>query len=872
VEVARRVAAVEAALGSEDLAGARAALARLAEVAPEHAQLAALKGRLEEAEARASRRERLTAMTASIRELLGRNDVEAAGRAVEEAIALDGADGEARALRDLVRARRAENERAQRAAHERKVAQARARLTSGDLAGAIEGLEAVLAEDPSQTAAGKELTEAKSRRGALETQEAAVARKVALEARVVEARLRLSEGDLAGAIERFESVLRDDGSHAEAQRGLGEARQRRTALEAQEATAARQAALDARVAEGRLRLAEGDLLGAIDQFEGVLADDQGHADARRALAEARQQLERLEGRVAGAAKRSALDARVAAGRLRLSAGDVAGAIERFQGVLTEDESHADARRELAEARQRLGTIDERVTATTRQSTLDAQVAEARARLAAGDPTGAIERLEAVLRDDGGHADARAALEQARGQRAAREAEETEAARRAGLDARVSDAQARLAAGDLVGAVESFEAVLRDSPKYEEAQRGLAEAGERRAALQGRVAEAHSRLTAGDVAAAIERLEAVLRDDPAHASAHQGLLGARRQQAAQQAREKEVATAMAALEKTLGGPDMDAVEAAFTWLVDLAPQHPQIASLRKRITEHRERLEEDREQLVREAIADAGRLLRDAQLERALEALARVRSLAPEHPDLAKLERQVQRLEATRGERVVALVASANSAIEKGELDAAQRAVQEALGIEPRHPDALAVQASIQSRGREFAETRVAELVAAGEAALAKDDFAAAEATVAKLRDLAPEHPEVASLGERVRTRRQKVEPQLIVRTALEEAARLIRDGRPERVPEVLARVRAVNPQHPEVPKLEAQAKKVAAAREVRVRVRGLADQARKLQVKGEFKEALRLAEEAVTLAPDDAGVLRLRDDLEEQVQKARRGR
>ena len=87
-----------------------------------------------------------------------------------------------------------------------------------------------------------------------------------------------------------------------------------------------------------------------------------------------------------------------------------------------------------------------------------------------------------------------------------------------------------------------------------------------------------------------------------------------------------------------------------------------------------------------------------------------------------------------------------------------------------------------------------------------------------LRTLAPEHPEVASLGERVRTRRQKIEPQLIVRAALEEAARLIRDGRSERVPEVLARVRAVNPQHPELAKLEAQAKRVAAARDVRVRL------------------------------------------------------
>src|SRR3989304_3647555 len=50
---------------------------------------------------------------------------------------------------------------------------------------------------------------------------------MALEAPVAEGRLRLSEGDLIGAIERFEAVLREDGAHAEAQPGLREARERR---------------------------------------------------------------------------------------------------------------------------------------------------------------------------------------------------------------------------------------------------------------------------------------------------------------------------------------------------------------------------------------------------------------------------------------------------------------------------------------------------------------------------------------------------------------------------------------------------------------------------------------------------------------------
>lgn len=870
MEIPRRVAAVEAALGSEDLAGARAALARLGELAHDHPQLGSLRGRIEEAEGRGARRARLAEIAASVRALVSRDDVDAAERAVEEALALDGEDAEARALSERVQARREERERAQRAALGQRVAHAQARLASGDLVGAIEQFEAVLAEDERHAAAARGLAEARTRRAAEEAREAAAVRGTALEARVAEGRLCLSEGNLIGAIERFEAVLREDGTHAEARRGLGEARERRAALEAQEAAAGRQAALDVRVAEGRLRLSEGDVLGAIDQFEGVKAEDASHAEARRGLAEARQRLETLEERVAAAARRAALHARVAAGRLRLSAGDVVGAIERFEAVLAEDTSHAEARRAVAEARELLEAIEGRVTAAARRAALDARVAEAQARLAAGHLIGAIERFEGVLREDGAHAEAQRGLAEVRGQRAAREAQEKEAARRAALDARVAEAQVRLASGDLTGAIERFEAVLRDDGAHAAAQRGLAEARERWAALEARVAEGQARLASGDLIGAIERLEGVLRDDRTHAAARQALAEARQRRAAQQAREAEVATALSALETTLRKSDVDVVQAAFAWLVDLAPDHPQLASLRDRIAEHRERVEEDREQAAREALAEAGRLIREGQVERALESLARVRAMAPEHPDLPKLERQAQRLVATRGERVGAVVASAREALDRGELEAAQRGLQEALGMEARHPEALALLERVQARGRELAEARVAELVAVGETALGKDDFAAAEATVARLRELAPDHPEVASLGERVQARRQKVGPQQIVRNALEEAARLIREMRPERVPEVLARVRAVAPQHPELAKLEAQAQKVLGARDVRARVRELVDRARQLQFRGKHAEALALAEEAVGLAPDDGPTLRLRDDLAEQIQGARR--
>jgi tetratricopeptide (TPR) repeat protein len=217
-----------------------------------------------------------------------------------------------------------------------------------------------------------------------------------------------------------------------------------------------------------------------------------------------------------------------------------------------------------------------------------------------------------------------------------------------------------------------------------------------------------------------------------------------------------------------------------------------------------------------------------------------------------------------------LIASARDLLDRGDLDAAQRAVQEAFGIDARHPEALAAHERMQARRRELAEAQAAEVAAAVETALASDDLAAADTAFARLQELAPGSPAIASLQDRIQARREQVDPELLVRNALGEAARLIREMRPERVPEVLARVRAVAPQHPELAKLEAQAQKVLGARDVRARVRELVDRARQLQFRGKHAEALVLAEEAVGLAPDDGPTLRLRDDLAEQIQGARR--
>jgi tetratricopeptide (TPR) repeat protein len=109
-----------------------------------------------------------------------------------------------------------------------------------------------------------------------------------------------------------------------------------------------------------------------------------------------------------------------------------------------------------------------------------------------------------------------------------------------------------------------------------------------------------------------------------------------------------------------------------------------------------------------------------------------------------------------------------------------------------------------------------------------------------------------------------------LRETLTEAERSIREGRPERAVEalraLLVRV-ASGPVHDEAVRLAARAERAREERTIRSRVRGLVDRAMKQSLDGNFDDALRLAEEAVLLAPDDARALRLRDDLADRLRQ-----
>ena len=165
---------------------------------------------------------------------------------------------------------------------------------------------------------------------------------------------------------------------------------------------------------------------------------------------------------------------------------------------------------------------------------------------------------------------------------------------------------------------------------------------------------------------------------------------------------------------------------------------------------------------------------------------------------------------------------------------------------------------IQTRERDLVVGRVRTALDAG-------DPIAAQAALIRLSAVMPQHPELAGL----RTRVSEVKEQ-VIRDAVAEAEKCLREGAVDRLSGALGRLRAVAPDNPNLAKLESQAQRVIEARDAGSKVRALLDRAQKLAVAGDVKQALAAAEEAVAAAPNDGRAVRLRDSLAEQAQKKKR--
>lgn len=332
--------------------------------------------------------------------------------------------------------------------------------------------------------------------------------------------------------------------------------------------------------------------------------------------------------------------------------------------------------------------------------------------------------------------------------------------------------------------------------------------------------------------------------------------------------------------------LQAAAALLEELAQLDPVHPGAADLRAEV-EARLQEAEARREAVRAAVAEGQAALATGDLRRAAERFEAALGLDAGHREARRALAEA-RARLAQQERVEMLLASARARLEQDELEGAEQDLRAALRLEPAHVEARALAERVWARRRELRRggprpapaqasaapaapgtaaraeepSRVApgDPLAAARAALDEalrdPDPAAAERALAALVALGPDPDTAAASRALVAAHRERW-----LRDGLARAAALVQEGRPERALEVLAPLQAAAPDQPELGRLAARARRALEAREGAARVRALLERAVRLAAQERLDEALAAAEEAAAAAPDDARVLRLRDEL-----------
>lgn len=383
--------------------------------------------------------------------------------------------------------------------------------------------------------------------------------------------------------------------------------------------------------------------------------------------------------------------------------------------------------------------------------------------------------------------------------------------------------------------------------------------------------AQARLGRDEVDDAASDLEEALKLDPSAIGA-EALLERIRVRRREVKRQRRLERLVADATRLLEAGRFQACLALVSQLVTLEPTHPAAQELRAR-AETGLREAEARRTAVRDALAEGRAALLARDWPRAIE---RLEALLGRDATNAEARRSLAEARArlAQQERTAAMLDSARARLERDEIEAAERDVQAVLRHEPENAGALELSERLWVRRRDLQRAR--PHVAAPADAAAAVPSAGAEPTLAEASRAEPPAVTSAPRGAETPTapdtaaRHDAPSADDQIQLAIRDAERLIREGRPDRALDALADARAFAPDHPRVAKLAAQAERAGHERDVRTRVRALIDRGRQASLEGKLKDALSAAEEAVALAPDDARALRLRDELQDRLDRARK--
>ena len=156
---------------------------------------------------------------------------------------------------------------------------------------------------------------------------------------------------------------------------------------------------------------------------------------------------------------------------------------------------------------------------------------------------------------------------------------------------------------------------------------------------------------------------------------------------------------AAIEAALAAGDDARARQELQLATQAAPGHPRLGEMGAKISQARAARE------LARSIGEARARLAAGALTEAGQWLARAQKVSPQAPEVAELRQDIERAadgreqERDRQRRVAAALAHAREALKAGSIDAASRAVIEALGLDPTDGDALAMKAEIDAARR-----------------------------------------------------------------------------------------------------------------------------------------------------------------------------
>ena len=204
-----------------------------------------------------------------------------------------------------------------------------------------------------------------------------------------------------------------------------------------------------------------------------------------------------------------------------------------------------------------------------------------------------------------------------------------------------------------------------------------------------------------------------------------------------------------------------------------------------------------------------------------------------------------------------IIARADAQAARSDLPGALRTIERGLDRLPDHPGLTKRRDQIQARLTEQRQARVAELLKAGETALARGDLAEASRMVADGLELIPNDTDLQALKKRIADARSRAETR---KELINQAKQLHAEGLLSESLEIVNQALERNPGDAELLDLRRTLERqIASERETALQAH--LDQAESLSKQGKLDDALAQVKAGLAVAADDERLIALRDEL-----------